>query len=97
MYNPTIKFDPRQKDLGSNNITKIILYHFLFSLRNALASLRKLAAISTITAPIGNAAMILTDSRLLIELSLWKNAIRNKLIRYIPKASFCQYIDVPLT
>ena len=51
-------------------------YSYLF-FKNPFASFRKLNAIITITIPIGNAATILTDCRLLIELSANKSAIGN--------------------
>ena len=55
-------------------------YFYLF-FKNPFASFRKLNAIITITIPIGNAATILTDCRLLIELSANKSAIGNNIKR----------------
>ena len=54
---------------------------FSFSSMNFFASFIKLNTISTITAPIGNAAMILTDCRLLIELSENTSAIGRRISR----------------
>ena len=54
-------------------------YFSFFSDRNDRASLIKLAVIRTIMAPIGNAAIILTDCRLLIELSENTSAIGSRI------------------
>ena len=54
---------------------------FSFSSINFFASFIKLNTISTITAPIGNAAMILTDCKLLIELSENTSAIGRRISR----------------
>ena len=58
-----------------------VWYYFLVSSRYFFASFRKLNVIRTITAAIGNAAIILTDCRLLIELSENTSAIGSAIRR----------------
>lgn len=67
------------KGSWTKDMVKSIKNQLLCSWRKWEASFKKLATISTITAPMGNAAIILTDCRLLMELSEKTRAIGSKI------------------
>ena len=63
--------------ISTHNDSKITFYIYFSIYR--FASFKKQIAIMTITIPIGNAAIILTDCKLLIELSAKSNAIGKRI------------------